>query len=290
MEQTGLVLEGGGMRGVYTAGVLEYFMENELYFPYVIGVSAGACMAASYLSRQMDRNRTVNIDYAGDPKYLSLQNYIRSRQLFGMDYIFDEIPNRLVPFDFEAFSNNPEQLVIGTTDCETGKPVYFDKPETMGDLLTIIRASSSLPFIAPMVPFRGKMLMDGGIVDSIPLKKAEQDGIERNVVVLTRNKGYVKSQPKAQWMVKRTLRKHPLLAKAILERYRMYNDTLSYIDEQEAKGHIFVIRPSKRLEVGRIERDPVKLDALYRQGIEDAKRLLEDLQTWLAKSGQPISK
>ncbi|WP_035408881.1 patatin-like phospholipase family protein [Bacillus sp. SJS] len=290
MEQTGLVLEGGGMRGVYTAGVLEYFMENELYFPYVIGVSAGACMAASYLSRQMDRNRTVNIDYAGDPKYLSLQNYIRSRQLFGMDYIFDEIPNRLVPFDFEAFSNNPEQLVIGTTDCETGKPVYFDKPETMGDLLTIIRASSSLPFIAPMVPFRGKMLMDGGIVDSIPLKKAEQDGIERNVVVLTRNKGYVKSQPKAQWMVERTLRKHPLLAKAILERYRMYNDTLSYIDEQEAKGHIFVIRPSKRLEVGRIERDPVKLDALYRQGIEDAKRLLEDLQTWLAKSGQPISK
>ncbi|KZZ83744.1 patatin family protein [Bacillus sp. SJS] len=278
------------MRGVYTAGVLEYFMENELYFPYVIGVSAGACMAASYLSRQMDRNRTVNIDYAGDPKYLSLQNYIRSRQLFGMDYIFDEIPNRLVPFDFEAFSNNPEQLVIGTTDCETGKPVYFDKPETMGDLLTIIRASSSLPFIAPMVPFRGKMLMDGGIVDSIPLKKAEQDGIERNVVVLTRNKGYVKSQPKAQWMVERTLRKHPLLAKAILERYRMYNDTLSYIDEQEAKGHIFVIRPSKRLEVGRIERDPVKLDALYRQGIEDAKRLLEDLQTWLAKSGQPISK
>nr|WP_284143301.1 patatin family protein [Metabacillus flavus] len=283
-------MEGGGMRGVYTAGVLEYFMENELYFPYVIGVSAGACMAASYLSRQMDRNRTVNIDYAGDPKYLSLQNYIKSRQLFGMDYIFDEIPNRLVPFDFEAFSSNPEQLVIGTTDCETGKPVYYNKPETMGDLLTIIRASSSLPFIAPMVPFGGKMLMDGGIVDSIPIKKAEKDGIERNVVVLTRNKGYVKSPPKAQWMVRRTLRKHPMLAKAILERYRMYNETLSYIDELEAKGQIFVIRPTKKLEVGRIERDPVKLDALYKQGIEDAKRLAEDLQTWLDKSGQPLSK
>ncbi|AZB42560.1 patatin family protein [Bacillus sp. FJAT-42376] len=287
LEQTGLVLEGGGMRGVYTAGVLEYFMEKDLYFPYVIGVSAGACMAASYLSRQMDRNRTVNIDYAGDPKYLSLQNYIKNRQLFGMDYIFDEIPNRLVPFDFEAFSKNPERLVIGTTDCETGEPVYFNKPETMGDLLTIIRASSSLPFIAPMVPYQDKLLMDGGIVDSVPIRKAEEDGIERSVVVLTRNKGYIKSAPKAQWMVRRSLRKYPKLAKAILNRYKMYNETMAYLAEQEKKGRIFVIQPTAKLEVGRIERDPVKLDALYRQGIEDAKQIAGELQVWLEKSGQP---
>ncbi|MGD7008987.1 patatin-like phospholipase family protein [Metabacillus sp. 84] len=284
MEQTGLVLEGGGMRGIYTAGVLEYFMEKDLYFPYVIGVSAGACMAASYISRQMDRNRTVNIDYAGDPKYLSLQNYLKSRQLFGMDYIFDEIPNRLVPFDFEAFTKNTEQLVIGATDCTTGKAVYFTKPETMGDLLTIIRASSSLPFIAPMVSFQGKELMDGGIVDSIPIKKAEKDGILRNVVVLTRNEGYVKAPPKGQWMVRRSFRKHPKLAAAVLDRYRMYNETLAYIEAQEKEGKVFVIRPSAKLEVGRIERNPVKLDALYKQGIEDAKRTLSSLRRWLENS------
>ncbi|MTH53165.1 patatin family protein [Bacillus mangrovi] len=278
---TGLVLEGGGMRGVYTAGVLEYFMEKKLYFPYVVGVSAGACMAASYLSRQMDRNRTVNIDYAGDPKYLSLQNYIKSRQLFGMDYIFDEIPNRLVPFDFEAFSNSTEKLVIGTTDCRTGKPVYFSKPQSIGDLLTVIRASSSLPFIAPMVPYRDMLLMDGGIVDSIPIRKAEADGMQKNVIILTRNEGYRKAPPRGQWMVRRSLRKFPELATAILSRYAMYNETLAYISEQEQKGNLFVIRPEAKLEVGRIERNPVKLDALYRQGIEDAANQYSRLSEWL---------
>ncbi|MDR2994393.1 MAG: patatin family protein, partial [Bacillus cereus] len=130
LENTGLVLEGGGMRGVYTGGILEYFMEQDLYFPYVIGVSAGACHAASYLSRQRNRNKTVNIDYASHPKYLSYKNLWRKRQLFDMDFIFHEIPEKHVPFDFETYFNSPERFLVGTTDCETGEPVYFEKEGT----------------------------------------------------------------------------------------------------------------------------------------------------------------
>ncbi len=156
MKDVGLVLEGGGMRGVYTAGILEYFMEQNIYFPYVIGVSAGACMAASYLSRQMGRNRTVNIDFVNHPNYLSFRNFLRNKQLFGMDFIFDEIPNKHVPYDYESFYQSKEEFVVGTTDCESGQPVYFKKDDYGNDMLKIIRASSSLPFVAPIIEFKGK--------------------------------------------------------------------------------------------------------------------------------------
>ncbi|HZG70764.1 MAG TPA: patatin family protein, partial [Chondromyces sp.] len=176
INSTGLVLEGGGMRGLYTAGVLEYFLENDIEFPYVIGVSAGACMAASYLSKQLGRNAKVNIGYANDRKYLSFRNLIKNGELFGMDYLFNKIPNELVPFDYKAFEDNPSEFVIGTTDCKTGEPVYFSRKEYQADVLTPIRASSSLPFMAPIVSFQGFDLLDGGLSDPVPLKKAEQDG------------------------------------------------------------------------------------------------------------------
>lgn len=197
MVSSGLVLEGGGMRGVYTAGVLEYFMEKELYFPYVIGVSAGACMGASYVSRQKGRNKTVNIEYVSHPQYLSLGNYIRHKQLFGMDFIFDEIPNKLVPFHYDAFLKSDQTFKVGTTDCVTGEAVYYEKNDVEMDILTLLRASSSLPFIAPMIEYKGRKLLDGGIADSIPVKKSEEDGNVRNVVILTRNADYRKK--KAAW-------------------------------------------------------------------------------------------
>ncbi|WP_127587299.1 patatin-like phospholipase family protein [Paenibacillus koleovorans] len=280
MLATGLVLEGGGMRGVYTAGVLERFAEENVYFPYLTGVSAGACMAASYLSRQRNRNRVVNIDYVSDPRYLSWTNYWRSRQLFGMDFIFDEIPNRLVPFDFETFAAAEEQFVVGTTDCRTGRPVYFEKHEQGFDGLQVMRASSSLPFIAPIVSYQGMELLDGGISDPIPVRRAESDGYARNVVILTRNLGYRKKPNAFSWLVRRAYRHYPELVRTMLRRHEVYNDTMEYIERAAANGSMFVIRPEVPLAVGRMERNRDKLEALYRQGYEDAGRLLPAMREW----------
>ncbi|RUS48602.1 patatin family protein [Cohnella sp. AR92] len=281
MSSIGLVLEGGGMRGVYTAGVLDYFAEQDLIFPYTIGVSAGACMAASYLSRQRGRNRIVNIDYVSDPRYLSWKNLIRKRQLFGMDFIFDEIPNTLVPFDFETFGRSTEELVVGTTDCLTGQPVYYRKSSPGIDVLKVLRASSSLPFIAPIVEYEGKKLLDGGISDPIPLRRSEAEGNARNVIILTRNADYRKSPASNAWLLRRAYRRYPRFVETMLNRHRTYNDTLDYIAEQEKRGSVFVIRPSQPLTVGRMERDPVKLTALYEQGFQDASRLSSSLNVWM---------
>lgn len=279
MKQTGLVLEGGGMRGVYTAGVLEFFMEQNLFFPYVIGVSAGACHAASYLSRQPGRNRQVNIGFIKDPRYISWRNYWKHREFFGMDFIFDEIPTNHVPFDFDTFLNKNERFVVGTTDCLTGEPVYYDDYDR--DILTVIRASSSLPFIAPIVEYRGKRLLDGGISDPIPIKKAQQDGMTKNVVVLTRNVDYQKKKSNMLWMAKRSYRDYPGLLQALERRYRVYNETVAYLEKEEEKGNIFIIRPEQPLSVGRMERNPVKLEGLYQQGYEEAKANYDQLIKWL---------
>lgn len=284
IERTGLILEGGGMRGIYTAGVLEYFMEQDFYAPYVIGVSAGACFGASYLSRQKGRNRKVNIDYIKDPNYLSLRNYMKKRQLFGMDFIFDEIPNKIVPFNFAAFEDAKEEFVVVTTDCQTGTPVYYNKKEDGENILTLLRASSSLPFIAPIVQYNGKSLLDGGIVDSIPIKKAEHDGFNKNIVILTRYGNYRKKKSNIGWILEKAYKDYPKLISAIVRRYEMYNETLDYIEEQERNGSVFVIRPSVPFKVGRIEKNQKKLEDLYKLGMEDAKKEFTRLEKWWKNS------
>ncbi|SFE04358.1 Predicted phospholipase, patatin/cPLA2 family [Bacillus sp. OV194] len=282
MKGTGLVLEGGGMRGVYTAGVLDYFMDKELYFPYVIGVSAGACNATSYLSRQRGRNRVVNIDFVRHPEYISYKNLLLKRKgLFGMDLIFDEIPKKHVPFDFETFERATERFVIGTTDSETGLPVYFEKADHQEHILTVLRASASLPFMAPVIEYHGKKLLDGGVADPIPVKKAKADGNKRNVIVLTQNEGYRKRKTKMEWLARRVYQSQPGMSDVLLNRYKHYNKTLDYIEELEKKNEVFVIRPKQKLDVGRAERNPVKLHALYERGIEDAMNVYEQLEEWL---------
>ncbi|UZJ77513.1 patatin family protein [Fictibacillus sp. KU28468] len=282
MKGTGLVLEGGGMRGVYTAGVLDYFMDKELYFPYVIGVSAGACNATSYLSRQRGRNRVVNIDFVRHPEYISYKNLLLKRKgLFGMDLIFDEIPKKHVPFDFETFEHATERFVIGTTDSETGLPVYFEKADHQEHILTVLRASASLPFMAPVIEYHGKKLLDGGVADPIPVKKAKADGNKRNVIVLTQNEGYRKRKTKMEWLARRVYQSQPGMSDVLLNRYKHYNETLDYIEELEKKNEVFVIRPKQKLDVGRAERNPVKLHALYERGIEDAMNVYEQLEEWL---------
>jgi predicted patatin/cPLA2 family phospholipase len=270
-NQVGLVLEGGGMRGVYTAGILEYFLESQLFFPYVIGVSAGACNAASYLSKQQGRNKTVTIEYASDPRYISWKNYFRNRQFFGMDFIFDEIPNKHVPYHYDVFYNSPSEFVVGTTDCLTGEPVYFKKNDYGNDLLTVLRASSSLPFIAPEVRFKDKILLDGGISDPIPIKKAQQDGLAKNIVILTRNEGYLKKPSKFHFLVDRKYPEYKGLQQSLRNRYQIYNETVEYLEKEEQEGNVLILRPTKPLKVGRMERKPQRLEELYNQGYEDAK-------------------
>jgi predicted patatin/cPLA2 family phospholipase len=279
-DHVGLVLEGGGMRGVYTAGVLEYFLENQLFFPYVIGVSAGACNAASYLSKQKGRNKIVTIQYASDPRYISWRNYFKNRQFFGMDFIFDEIPNQHVPYYYDVFYEGPSEFVIGTTDCKTGEPVYYKKQDYGQEMLTVLRASSSLPFIAPEISFQNRMLLDGGISDPIPIKKAQSDGFTKNIVVLTRDKGYEKKPGKFHFLVNRKYPEYKGLQQALKDRYKIYNETVSYLEEEEKKGNVFIIRPSQPLKVGRMERDPRKLEELYNQGYADAKRTIDNINQW----------
>ncbi|MBT2656254.1 patatin family protein [Bacillus sp. ISL-18] len=281
LNQTGLVLEGGGMRGVYTAGILEYFLEQELFFPYVIGVSAGACNAASYLSKQKGRNKTVTVEYASDPRYISWRNYFKNRQFFGMDFIFDEIPNQHVPYHYDVFYNSPVEFVVGATDCLTGLPVYFKKQEYGQDLLTVLRASSSLPFIAPEIRYQEKILLDGGISDPIPIKKAQDDGFKKNIVILTRNKGYYKKTSKFNFLVDRKYPNYKGLQQSLRRRYQIYNNTLDYLEKEETAGNVLIIRPSEPLKVGRMERNPQRLEDLYRQGYRDAQESMNKINSYL---------
>lgn len=279
MNGTGLVLEGGGMRGLYTAGVLEYFAQHEINFPYVIGVSAGACMAASYLSEQQGRNRTVSIDFINDKRYLSFMNLIRKGELFGMDFIFDEIPNELVPLDVSKIISGPEEFVIVTTNCDTGEPMYFYKEdydtETLGKLL---RASSSIPFFADAVEHNGIDMLDGGIVDPLPIVKAESDGYAKNVIVLTQSRGYYKQQSKISSVI--NYKKHPKVDERMKIRYKHYNDKLDYIFEQEKGGNTIVIAPSEDMGVGRTTRSKEKLTDLYELGYKDAEQQYDKIKNF----------
>lgn len=282
MENIGLVLEGGGMRGLYTSGVLDFFMDKNLYFPYVIGVSMGACNGLSYISRQKGRNKNININYVDDPRYLSYKNLILKKGLFGTDFIFDELPNKLEIFDIDTFANAKEKFVIVVTDCDKGNPVYFEKSECKNkDVYNVVKASSSLPFMAPIVKFRGLNLLDGGIVDPIPIKKSIADSNNRNVIILTRNKGYVKKPFKMKFLARKVYRQYKGLTEAIFYRYKKYNNTLDYIDSLEKQGKAFVIRPGENLKVKRIEKNKNKLIELYDHGYKEAAQCYDKLKEWI---------
>ncbi|KFN03168.1 patatin family protein [Bacillus clarus] len=283
MKNIGLVLEGGGMKGLYTAGVLEYFMEKGLFFPYVVGVSAGACMGATYLSRQKGRNKKVNTELVADHRYISYRNLIQKRELFGMDFLFDEVPNKIVPFDFPTFLNSNEQFVIGTTDCESGQAVYYNKKEHGDDILKIIRASSSVPFIAPVVEYDGKKLLDGGIIDPIPVHKAQKDDYLKNIVIMTKPEGYEKQRNKFSSLAKILYRRYPKIAELLVEHYRFYNETVSYMYSNEQKDNFYVIQPSVQLPISGIERNQEKLVNLYNLGYSDAHNHYEQLLKWMSK-------
>lgn len=288
MNQVGLVLEGGGMRGVYTGGVLECFLEHGIHVPYVVGVSAGACNAASYVSKQRGRNKTVTIDYVTHPRYVGVRNLFLEGSIFGWNLIFDEIPNKLVPFDYDVFYQSPEKLWVGMTDAVTGEPFYVEKEETAikGNILQMIQASSSLPFVSKPVLAEGRVLFDGGISDPIPLAKSMADGNTRHIVISTKPEGYRKTPSKNSWLARRVYGRYPGLIEAMNRRYQVYNETLEQVEELERQGDVILIRPTASIEVGRMTKDQAKLTELYELGYRDAETQLARVKEWLALDGQ----
>jgi predicted patatin/cPLA2 family phospholipase len=273
METMGLVLEGGALRGQYTAGVLDAFLEAGVTFPYVVGVSAGASIACSYISGQHGRNKTIVDTYRHDRRYLSVANLLTTGSLFGMDFIYGTIPHELIPFDFPAFEANPSRFVTVCTDCESGRAVYYEKEGE--DHLTVLRASASMPFLSPMVEYKGRLLLDGALADSLPWNRAVYEGFSKNVVVLTRPAGYRKKAPHP-WVARMAYGRFPKLVEAINTRWKQYNTSLETIEAAEREGKALVIRPSADLKIGRTEKSLEKLAALYELGRKDGQAALGD--------------
>ena len=271
MYNAGLVLEGGGMRGVYTAGALDFFIDKDIWFSSVYGVSAGACHACSYLSKQRKRAFNVNVDYLKDKRYASLYSLFKTGDYFGSKFVYDTIPNELSPYDYDSFNKYEGNFCCVVTNCITGRAEYL-KVKDMKKDIDFIRASSSLPMISGMVEINGGKYLDGGISDSIPIKKSESDGNLKNVVILTRDGKYRKTKNKMLRVLKIKYRKYPNLVKAMAERHIKYNNTLDYIEKKEKAGGIYVIRPQKPVEIGRLEKNKEKLYEHYNEGYNDAKR------------------
>ena len=263
--KTGLVLEGGGMRGVFTSGVLDAFMKHDLYFRYIVAVSAGACNGMSYVSRQPRRARISNIDYLARYKYIGIRHLVTQGCIFDRELLSDKFPNQLLPFDFDEYFKHAKGFEMVTTNCLTGKAMYLSETSDRQRSLDIVRASSSLPYVSKIVTVDGIPMLDGGIIDSIPINRAIETGHEHNVVILTRNKGW-RDTGKDRKVPAFIYKNYPRLRVALSHRHVVYNQQIDLIDRLEAEGKITCIRPMRPMEVGRIENDVEKLERLYEEG------------------------
>lgn len=270
MKKLGMVLEGGGMRGVYTAGVLDFFMDQEFYPDGVIGVSAGACHATSYMSKQRGRNYRVNTSYINDKEYLSLHSLIKTGSLFGMEFMFHRIPEELDPYDYDAFNASKTEFIAVSTDLETGEGYYHVIQDAKADI-DYIQASSSLPLLAKAVEKNGRKLMDGGVGDSIPVEYMINRGYDKNIVVLTQCKDYRKGKNNLMPIIRHNYKQYPKFVEALANRHIRYNHTLDVLNQLEKEGKVFIIRPTKPVTISRIEKNVDKLKALYEEGYQDAK-------------------
>ena len=271
--QSGLILEGGGMRGVFTSGVLDCFMDKGIRFPYTIGVSAGACNGLSYMSGQRGRAKYSNIDMLDKYHFIGIKHLIKKGNIMDFDLMFHTFPEEIVPYDYTAFATCNEKYEMVTTSCTTGKACYYDEKHNPKRIIDIVKASSSLPFVCPIAYVDGTPMLDGGIADSIPLLRARELGYNNNVVVLTRNKGYRKKDEESK-VPSFFYRKYPNLREAIAQRNMMYNRQIALVEELEGKGELVVIRPTKPITVGRMEKDTSKLLDLYEQGYQAATACL----------------
>lgn len=280
MYQAGLVLEGGGMKGAYTTGVLDFFLEKGIEFSRVYGVSAGAIHMMSYLSRQKKRSINISTKYAGDKRYCSVESLLRTGDIFNAEMCYSLIPRKYDPFDNESYMRYSGKAYAVVTNIETGKPEYLRVKDGFADLVKV-RASASLPLVSRNVEIDGKLYLDGGISDAIPIQKSILDGNDRNIVILTKEVGYVR-QPSGQLgLIKMRYRKFPKVYELMKERHTTYNATMEFLRRQQENGQAFVIQPKEPSDVGRLEKDPKKIEALYMQGYQDAQECYEQMIQYL---------
>lgn len=284
--KTGLILEGGAMRGMYTAGVCDVLMEQNITFDGCIGVSAGATFGCNFKSRQIGRTIRYNTKYSRDPRYASFRSLLFTGNYFGTKFCYDDIPNRLDPFDYETYQSNPMPFYIVCTDADTGEALYHRADTCDARDLAYMRASASMPLFSRIVEVDGYHLSDGGTADSIPLAWFREQGYARNLIVLTRPEGYRKSpsSPAMNALLRLSQRNYPALAAALEQRHIGYNRTLDEIAAAEQTGDVLVLRPSRDLHLGRIENDPDKLREMYNLGRSDAEAKLAQIRAFIAKS------
>lgn len=272
-DKTALVLEGGGMRGVFTCGVLDYMMDRKISFLYSIGVSAGACNGLSYMSHQRGRGKFSNIDLLAKYKYIGIRPLLKKRGLIDQQLLFHRFPDRILPYNYKAYAENPNRFEMVTTDCMTGRACYWEEKYDEKRIIDIVKASSSLPYACPIIYVDGRPMLDGGIVDSIPLLRAFELGYDKAVVVLTRNRGYRKSD-KGVMVPRFIYKEYPRLRVALRNRNILYNEQLELVERLEDEGKILVIRPEKPIVVDRMETSVRKLTDLYNEGYACAEKML----------------
>ena len=283
-NNTGLVLEGGGMRGVFTCGVLDAFMKHNMYFNYVVAVSAGAGNGMSYMSRQPGRARITNIDYMDKFHFIGLRYLLTQGCIFDAELLYDKVPNEYVPFDYDAYFNNPATFEMVTTNCLTGRPMYLTERHDRQRALDAVRASTSLPLVTPPVEIDGHKYVDGGVADSVPIEHVlEEAGFDRAVVIVTQDRSYEKKPYEFMPAARARYADYPYLLEAIETRHDRYNIQRMHLWKYEREGRALVIAPQKPVEVGHVEHDPAKLLDLYIQGRQEAKRLLAEIQEFVER-------
>lgn len=281
--KTGLVLEGGAMRGLFTAGVIDVLMENNIKFNGAIGVSAGAAFGCNYKSGQIGRVIRYSKRFANSWKYASLWSLLTTGDYFGAEYAYHFIPNKLDIVDFETFRNNPMEFWAVATNVGSGKAVYRQLSTLDYEELEFVRASASMPLVSNIVKLNGQRLLDGGVADSIPLAFFQKQGYQRNVVVLTQPKGYRKQPNKLMPLMHLQLHRHPKMLKALAERHIMYNKEVDLVLQEERKGNVFVLQPQIKLTIGHTSHNPKKMQETYEHGRKVATEELEKLKQFLAK-------
>lgn len=282
MIKAALVLEGGALRGMYTSGVLDTFLKNNMEFECVAGVSAGALNAMSYISKQPGRSARINLEYCDDPRYIGRKAFIKNKGIIGYDYLFGDISENKVPFDYKAFENTNQRFVIVTTNCEKAETEYLERGNC-NDLFKAAQASSSMPLASAMVEINNSFYLDGAVTTSIPVKWALEQGYEKVVVVLTRDKTYRKpmTSNKMKKLYKLAYHKYPKLIEKLNTMPERYNKLQDEIIDLEKEGKIFIIRPEKEVTVSRLEKDKEKLENLYKEGIAEAEKNLDALKEYL---------
>ncbi len=277
----GLVLEGGSMRGMFTAGVIDVFLENNIDFDGLVGVSAGAAFGCNYKSKQIGRTIRYNTKYCNDKRYCSFKSLLTTGDIFGADFCYRRIPFELDIFDTETFKNSPVEFFVTATDIETGKAAYHKCTDGLDDDLLWFRASASMPLVSRVVEIGNKKLLDGGVADSVPIKFIESKGYDKNVVILTQPKDFVKEKNPMLPFIKLKYKKYPSLVNAVAERHNIYNETTEYIREKEKRGELFVIRPPEPLNIKAVCHDKNELLRVYNIGRYEAKKQLSALKEYL---------